>query len=116
MPDTEDIALKKYNLRLYPIYKMFSWDMLFFYAISFMFLTTVKNLDASQVLFIDAIYTFLKAILQIPLVAIIEKIGKRKSLIIGNIAIAIHTFLLIVAPNISIVILASAFCAVRICF
>ena len=31
---------KKYNRKIYPIYKMFSWDLLFYYSIIFLFLTT----------------------------------------------------------------------------
>ena len=32
-----NIRDKKNNARLYPIYKMFSWDLIFYYAISFVF-------------------------------------------------------------------------------
>ena len=41
----ELIKIKKNNARLYPIYKMFSWDLLFYYAISFIFLvpTLIAN-------------------------------------------------------------------------
>lgn len=30
---------KKYNLNLFPLYKALSWDLLFYYAVSFLFLT-----------------------------------------------------------------------------
>ena len=44
------------NIKLFPIYKMISWDLLFFYAIIFLYLVQVKNLSAQQVLFAEALY------------------------------------------------------------
>ena len=40
----ETIEPGKYNSKLYPIYKAISWDLLFYYAISFLFLTRNKRL------------------------------------------------------------------------
>lgn len=38
--DAQDIIkAQKYNIKLYPIYKAVSWDLLFYYAIYFVFLT-----------------------------------------------------------------------------
>lgn len=34
---------KENNIRLYPIYKAFSWDLLFYYATVFLFLTRYKK-------------------------------------------------------------------------
>ena len=50
---------KNLNMKLFPIYKMFAWDLLFYYAISFLFLTNVKSLSASEVVLVDvSFYTF----------------------------------------------------------
>ena len=47
---------RKYNQNLYKIYKMLSWDLLFYYTISFLFLTKAKGLSTSEILFADAFY------------------------------------------------------------
>ena len=37
MEETQKIQDKKTNAKLFPIYKMFSWDLLFYYSIIFSF-------------------------------------------------------------------------------
>ena len=81
MEQTEEkiIRAKKYNSKIFPIYKMFSWDLLFYYSIIFLFLTQTKGFTASNVLFVDAFYPLFKLLLQIPCVNIVESFGKRKN-------------------------------------
>lgn len=69
---------RKKNQNLYKIYKMISWDLLFYYAISFLFLNQEKGLSTSQIIFADAFYPLFKLILQIPSTILIEKLGKRR--------------------------------------
>lgn len=90
---------KKYNLEIYPIYKAISWDLLFYYAIVFIFLTGTKGISASQVLFYEAFYPIFKFILQIPSTVIINKIGNRKSVILGNIFVSANILIMILANN-----------------
>lgn len=91
---------KKYNAKLFPIYKMFSWDLLFYYAINFLFLTQVKGFSASNILLMDACYTIFKFIFQIPSVNISETFGKRKSILLGNVFVAISIFIIIISQKI----------------
>lgn len=92
---------RKNNLKLYPIYKMFSWDLLFYYAINFLFLTTTKGISASQILFVDAFYPLFKILFQIPCVTLIDYIGKKKALLLGNIFVSISILTLILGKGIS---------------
>jgi len=94
MNKKELIKNKKKNARLYPIYKMFSWDLLFYYAISFVFLIEVKSFSAAEVMLTDALYPIFKIILNIPSLTIIDKIGKKKSLMLANGMLAIYLILL----------------------
>ena len=89
MNKRELIKLKKGNARLYPIYKMFSWDLLFFYSIEFLFYTITKKVTASEILIINGFYLLFNIIMQIPAVAITDLIGRRKSIILGNLLLAI---------------------------
>lgn len=99
------IQNKKYNVKLFPLYKAISWDLLFYYAISFLFLTNTKGISAADVLFVDAFYPIFKFILQIPNTAIVNKLGNRLSLILGNIFVAASILLWILADGMTILIL-----------
>lgn len=100
-----EITKEEQNIKIYPIYKMLSWDLLFFYSINFLFFTQVKGLSASGVLLSEASYPIFKILTQIPLVALIKKIGKRNGLIFANIINAFSVLSYIVANNIMLVFL-----------
>lgn len=70
--------IRRNNAKLYPIYKMFSWDLLFFYSIEFLFYTITKKLTASEVLIINGFYLFFRIMGQVFAVAITDLLGKRK--------------------------------------
>lgn len=108
----ELLKAKKFNVKLYPIYKMFAWDLLFYYAISFLFLNQTKGLSASEILFAEAFYPIFKLIFQIPCVSLIDKIGKRKSLIIGNLFVSASILVLIFANGIASLILSNLVMAI----
>lgn len=111
MEQTEEKVLKakKYNAKIFPIYKMFSWDLLFYYSTNFLFLTQVKGFSASNVLFFDAIYTIFKFLSQIPSINLAETIGKRKSLILANICVALSIFILLFTKEMWHAVLANIF-------
>ena len=94
------------NVKLFPIYKMLSWDMLFYYSMLFLFLIEVKGLSPAQFIYIDAFYTVFKIFFQIPCTALIDKIGKRNSLIIANFFVTISIFMIIFSTGFSSILLA----------
>lgn len=102
----ESIGLEK-NLKLYPIYKMFSWDLLFYYAIIFLFLLKAKGLTASQIFFADAFYPIFKLLFQFRCIKISDLLGKRKSILIGNIFVNAGILSVILCSSIKGVILAN---------
>ena len=93
------IRHKKNNVRLFPVYKMISWDLLFYYPIIFLFLTQIKGLTAAQVLFSDAYYTLSNTFWQIPVTRLVDKVGKKNSLIVGNILYTLSIFSMIFMQN-----------------
>lgn len=103
--------VRRNNAKLYPIYKMFSWDLLFFYAVEFLFYTITKKITAPQVLIVSSIYLFLKIVMQIPAVTISETIGKKKCMILGNVFVAVYIILLITLQGLPGLIFATVFCA-----
>lgn len=99
---------KKFNSKLFPIYKMFSWDLLFYYSVSFLFLTQTKGFSVSDILLADALYRIFKLIFQIPSVNIADTIGIRKSIVLGNILISISIFIVILTKNLSHIVISYA--------
>lgn len=102
---------KNNNLKLYPIYRIFSLDLLFYYAIIYLFLTIEKNISASDVLRLESFYIFFKFLMQIPVTILVQKIGKRKSLIIGNFVVAIHILFIIFANDFIMLLISQVLCA-----
>ena len=108
----EKQKMRKRNMKLFPIYKMLSWDLLFYYTINFLFLTQIKNISASNVVLIDSFYALFIMVLQIPINVIIAFLGKKKSLVIGNITLVIYMLIIIFSRNIFDLILANFISAI----
>lgn len=97
--------IRRKNAKLYPIYKMFSWDLLFFYSIEFLFYTITKKVTASEILIINGFYLLFRIVMQIPAVALTDLLGKRKSIILGNMLLIVYMIILLCFPGaISIII------------
>ena len=107
----EEIKKEK-NMQIYPIYKMLSWDLLFYYSINFIFLTQIKGLSASAVLLSEAFYPIFKATTQLPLIVLVEKIGKRNSLILANSINVLSVLCYIIANNLVFVFMGQFFSAI----
>ena len=102
---------KKINRKLMMIYKMLSYDLLFFYTISFLFFAKEKGLTASQIVFAEAFYPLFKIVFQLPSTFLIQKFGKRKALIIANSSLLIYLLMVMSLTNVTTLIIANAFCA-----
>lgn len=104
---------RKQNMKLYSMYRAISADILFFYAIDFLFLTQVKNISASDVVFKSSFYALFMIILQIPANILIDKMGTRRCTILANIFNVIYLIMIMFATDLQILIVAefvSALC------
>ena len=70
--------IEKFN-KTFPWFAGLSADLLFWVAIDTLFLTVVKNFNASQVVSLTSISLIVVICLQMPLLKIIKKIGNTKS-------------------------------------
>ena len=95
----EEIKAKRKNARLFPIYKMFSWDLLFFYSTQYLFYTMVKGISAGEILKLDAFFPLFIIVMQLPAAICADFLGRKKSLVIGNIIMVIYILLLILLPG-----------------
>ena len=109
MSTEEEVIKRKHNLKLYPFYEMFAYDLLFFYAIKIIFLNEVKGLSASQIVFGSAIYSIVAIIAQIPITVLVYRFGKRKMMIVGDLLVVISCILLFVVNNMPIFIIYEIF-------
>lgn len=100
------------NLKIYPIYKMFSWDLLFYYAIIFLFLLRAKGLTASQIFFTDAFYPIFRLFFQFACVRFSDFFGKRKSILVGNLFINSGILLIILCKSMKGLIFANLLFAI----
>lgn len=89
----------KRNVALYKKYKLFAYDFLFYYAVEVLFFTIVKGFSMSELMYISAIYTLSAFFWQLFGSLIVEKLGLKKSIIIGNFLVAINCFLYIVSST-----------------
>jgi len=102
-----DNAKQQHNMKLFPIYKMLSWDLLFFYAIQFLFFTQIKNIPAASVLFADSFYSIFKFLFQLPCLALINKLKIKNSLVLGNILVSCGILSLIIGEGIFSIIISN---------
>lgn len=109
----ENTKVRKQNMKIYSLYRAISCDLIFFYAIEFLFLTQVKNISASEVVLKGAFYSIFMIIFQIPASIIIDKLGTRRCTIFGNVLNALYIVLIMIAENLEVLIFAefvSALC------
>ena len=85
MTKDKNTQKRKQNMKLYSMYRAISMDLIFYYAIEFLFLTQVKHISASEVVLKTSFYALFMILLQIPANILIYKIGTRKSTILANI-------------------------------
>ena len=92
--------MRKNNMKLYPIYEMIGLDFLFYYAVQVLFLSQVKNISDANIVLISSLYACCSIIFQVPISIFVDKVGKRKALIIGNALNTLCMFLILICPNI----------------
>jgi len=102
-----DSTKQQYNMKLYKYYKVFSWDLLFFYAIQFLFFTQIKGISPALVLFADSFYPIFKFIFQVPCLGIVSKLKIKNSLILGNTLVSLGILSYIIGGGISSIIISN---------
>lgn len=105
---------RKQNMKIYSLYRAISLDLIFYYAISFLFLTQVKHLSASEVVLGEAFYAIFMILFQIPASMIIDKIGTKKCTVAANVFNAIFVILIMTCENLQALIFAQ--CISALCF
>lgn len=106
MSKDTDIQMRKRNMKLFPTYKKLAWDYLFYYSIDFLFLTQIKNLSAADVVLANSIKYLFGIFIQIPANVIVEFLGRKNSIILGNILNCFYLLMFMMTGNLFDLILA----------
>lgn len=109
--EKKDVQKKKNNIRIYKIYETIAIDLLFYYSVIFLFYINQKELLNYQIFFIETSYIFFKLIFYIVSQIYVQKYGKRKMLIYGNIFVLTGLIILLGFKSVIALLIASAFCA-----
>lgn len=107
-----NIAMK-YNRRIFPLYKGLGWDPLFYSPIIFLFLSTIKGIEPSQIMYAESLYAFFLLLFQLPASIVIEKLGSRKSLLLGLVLVTLQIAMMLFANNFIFLLTAFFFGATR---
>lgn len=86
-------------LKLYPWYHGFTGDLLFYIAISTLFLTFVKNFSAAQIVALSSFSQLICILLQFPILFIIKKIGNTASVRLGAFLLLLSALFVTFGPN-----------------
>lgn len=94
----EQEKMAKFN-RIFPWYAGLSGDLLFWAAIDTLFLTVVKDFNASQIVSLTTVSLITCIVLQVPLLKIIKKIGNTNSVRLGAMLLLVSSILLTFGKN-----------------
>ena len=100
----EQEKMTKFN-KIFPWYAGLSGDLLFWVAIDTLFLTVVKNFNASQIVSLTTVSLISCIALQVPLLKIIKKIGNTNSVRLGSMLLLVSSLLLTFGQNYIVVAL-----------
>lgn len=109
MEEERNKSKAKINISIYKKYKMFSYDLLFYYAIEILFFTVVKKFSVSDIMYLNAIYTISAFFWQLVGGNIVERLGLKKSIIIGNMFVVLTVILYLVSNTFSMYAIANFF-------
>ncbi len=111
MEKTNEIQMRKRNMKLFPSYKKLAWDYLFYYTIDFLFLTQIKQISAANVVLLTSIRSIFGIFLQIPANVVIDFLGRKNSVILGNILNCLYLSLFMLSGSLLDLIIAMFFCS-----
>lgn len=106
------VKARKKNMKLYPIYRMLSYDIIFIYAIKFIFQVQVKNITPGNVLLATSIFALFMVFMQVPATILIDKLGYKKSALISNLSNIIYVALIMISNDLPMLLLAEFISAI----
>ncbi len=106
-----EVKKRKDNIRIYKIYQTIAFDFLFYYATIYLFYINQKALVNYQIFLIETSYIFFKLLFYTFAQMYVQKYGKRKMLILGNLFLLICLIIMLFFKSFIALLVASAFCS-----
>lgn len=106
MEEKRIAKIRKSNMKLFTVYQMIGLDFIFYYGIEVLFLSQVKGISDANIVLSSSIYAIFNIMMQMPAMVIVNKIGKRNSILLGNILRIVSVILVMCSLNFGMVILA----------
>lgn len=100
--------MRKRNMKLYPIYEMFGLDFMFYYVIELLFFIQVKGLAAADVVLLESFFVAFSIFMQLIVVTIPNKIGKKNSIVLGNALNLVGILTILLGNHFSLFVIAKA--------
>ena len=104
--------IRKSNMKLYPIYKMIGLDWIFYYGVRVLFLSGVKGIEPADIILSSTFYAFCYMLFQIPNTIVIEKIGKRNAIVLGQLLNLISMTIILFCPSFTWLLVSQGICAI----
>lgn len=114
MNKEETQKMRKTNMRIFSTYKAIAWDYLFYYSIDFLFLTQVKNISAADVVLLNSIKSLFGIFIQIPANVIVEFLGRKNSIILGNILNCLYMVIFMASTSLFDLFIAKFMCSLAV--
>ncbi len=112
MEEKELAKMRKCNMKLYPIYKMIGLDWIFYYGVRVLFLSGVKNIAPADIVMSSTFYAFCYILFQIPNTIVIEKIGKKNAIVLGQFLNLISMTIILFCPNFIWLLVSQGICSI----
>ncbi len=103
---------RKQNMKIYSIYRAIGVDLIFYYAIEFLFLTQVKHISSADVVLGAGFYAVFMIVFQIPASMVVDRMGTRKCTILANLFNIIFVILIMCCKNLEMLIFAQFISAI----
>lgn len=109
MKEKQLAKMRKNNMQLYPMYRIVGADWVFYYGVEVLFLTQVKNISPANIILASSVYAFCYIIFQLFSMILVEKIGKKKCIVLGQSSKFVAMLIIFLCPNFWWLLVASAF-------
>lgn len=104
--------IRKGNMKLYPIYEMIGLDFMFYYVIELLFFMQVKDIKVADVVLLESFFAGFSIFMQLIVMAIPNKIGKKKSIVLGNVFNLFGILMIIFGNQFALFVIAKAISAI----
>lgn len=92
--------MKLRSNKILALFRVFSWDLVFFYSFSVLFLTQIKGFSEAEIMYTSAVVALVPILLQYPFNLVAKKIGPLASVRLGMFCFLAFTAGILIYENV----------------